>query len=71
MSVIKYSEKFFDDVYEYRQVELPSAIAEKVQYGRLLSEYEWRSLGIQMSKGWIHYGFHRPEPNILLFKRKV
>jgi len=22
-----------------------------------------------MSKGWIHYGYHDPEPHILLFKR--
>jgi hypothetical protein len=34
-----------------------------------LSEYEWRYIGIQMSKGWIHYSNHTPEPQILLFRR--
>ena len=36
---------------------------------RLLSENEWRSLGVQQSRGWVHYEIHRPEPHILLFRR--
>ena len=30
---------------------------------------EWRSLGVQQSRGWVHYELHRPEPHILLFRR--
>jgi len=37
----------------------------------LMSESEWRSLGVQQSIGWVHYMIHEPEPNILLFRRPV
>jgi len=30
---------------------------------------EWRSAGVQQSRGWQHYELHRPEPHILLFRR--
>ena len=36
---------------------------------RLLSESEWRGLGVQQSRGWVHYECHKPEPFILLFRR--
>lgn len=31
----------------------------------LMSEAEWRAIGVQMSPGWIHYMIHRP--GMLLF----
>jgi cyclin-dependent kinase regulatory subunit CKS1 len=37
--------------------------------GKLLTEAEWRELGLQQSRGWIHYEIHKPEPHILLFRR--
>lgn len=30
---------------------------------------EWRGLGVQQSRGWVHYAIHRPEPHIMLFRR--
>ena len=30
---------------------------------------EWRSIGVQQSRGWVHYAVHRPEQHILLFRR--
>lgn len=39
--------------------------------GRLLTENEWRSLGVQQSRGWVHYEIHKPEPHILLFRRPL
>ena len=39
--------------------------------GKLLSEQEWRALGVQQSRGWIHYEVHKPEPHILLFRRPL
>ena len=33
---------------------------------RLMSEYEWRNLGVQQSLGWVHYMLHDPEPHILV-----
>lgn len=66
---IEYSDKYFDDYYEYRHVTLPKQIYKKMPRQRLLQEVEWRSLGVQQSRGWVHYEIHRPEPHILLFRR--
>ena len=55
-----------------RHVVLPQDIAKALpKNGRLLSEIEWRALGVQQSPGWVHYMIHEPEPNILLFKRAL
>jgi len=70
-SEIEYSEKYFDENYEYRHVFLPQAVYMEMPKGMLLSEREWRSLGIQQSKGWLHDGIHTPEPYILLFRRPI
>lgn len=32
------------------------------------TQNEWRSLGVQQSRGWEHYAIHRPEPHIMLFR---
>jgi len=68
---IYYSDKYFDGDYEYRHVMLPKEIAKLVPKTHLMSETEWRSLGVQQSQGWIHYMIHEPEPHILLFRRPV
>ncbi|KNB42891.1 cyclin-dependent kinase [Blastocystis sp. subtype 4] len=87
-SQIDYSDKYYDEQYEYRRtlrfshVTLPKELSKQIPSGQLLSEKEWRSLGIQMSLGWEHYATHkyilssvtdlfRPEPNILLFRRPL
>jgi len=61
---IEYSDKYEDSQYEYRHVILPKEIAKQLPQGknmRLLTETEWRSLGVQQSRGWAHYELHRPE----------
>ena len=69
-SEIEYSDKYYDDYYEYRHVVLPKDTYKKIQSkGKLLSEQEWRALGVQQSRGWVHYEIHKPEPHILLFRR--
>ena len=68
---IEYSEKYQDDLFEYRHVLLPKHIYKKAVRGRLLTENEWRSLGVQQSRGWVHYEVHKPEPFILLFRRPL
>ena len=52
-------------------VHLPEEIAKIVPRNRLLTEEEWRSLGVQQSIGWVHYSCHGPEPHILLFRRPI
>lgn len=47
---------------------LPPDICKMLPKNRLLSEAEWRSLGVQQSRGWVHYAIHRPEPHIMLFR---
>ena len=67
---IEYSEKYFDDYYEYRHVILPKEIMKKIPHGKTtLSEEEWRKLGVNQSRGWNHYAVFLPEPHVLLFRR--
>ncbi|CAF0847964.1 unnamed protein product [Didymodactylos carnosus] len=66
---IFYSDTYKDDNYEYRHVILPPEQTQLLSRTHLLTETEWRNLGVQMSQGWIHYMFHNPEPHILLFRR--
>mmetsp|Transcript_7882 Transcript_7882/g.14297 ORF Transcript_7882/g.14297 Transcript_7882/m.14297 type:complete len:80 (-) Transcript_7882:80-319(-) len=68
---ILYSEKYNDDKYEYRHVTLPADIAKLLPKDKLLTEQEWRSLGVQQSRGWVHYAIHNPERHILLFRREL
>lgn len=42
---IYYSDKYQDDVYEYRHVTLPPKLADLLPKNKLLSEDEWRQLG--------------------------
>jgi len=65
---IDYSDKYYDDIYEYRHVRIPKFLVSRVP-DHLMSEKEWRDLGLQMSPGWCHYMKHGPEPHILLFRR--
>lgn len=70
-SQIIYSAKYYDETHEYRHVILPRSIARSLTRDHLMSETEWRRIGVQMSRGWEHYMWHRPEPHVLLFKRPL
>ncbi|XP_077216681.1 cyclin-dependent kinases regulatory subunit 1-like [Tasmannia lanceolata] len=71
MPEIEYSEKYFDDIFEYRHVVLPRDVAKILPKNVLLTEEEWRGIGVQQSRGWVHYAIHRPEPHIMLFRRPL
>ncbi|KAL1462471.1 hypothetical protein WDU94_014303 [Cyamophila willieti] len=62
-----------DSVYNNRSrhVVLPKELAKLVPKTHLMSEEQWRAIGVQMSPGWIHYMHHSPEPHILLFRRPI
>ena len=68
---IEYSERYSDGVYEYRQVILPREMGAQLKTQGLLSETQWRALGITQSRGWVHYDVHKPEPHVLLFRRPI
>ncbi|EPY30380.1 cyclin-dependent kinase regulatory subunit CKS1 [Strigomonas culicis] len=68
---IMYSDKYYDDMFEYRHVIVPKDIAKFAPKNRLMTEAEWRELGVQQSHGWEHYMIHRPERHVLLFKRPI
>uniref|UniRef100_V5I1B4 Cyclin-dependent kinases regulatory subunit n=1 Tax=Ixodes ricinus TaxID=34613 RepID=V5I1B4_IXORI len=61
---IYYSDKYYDDKFEYRHVVLPKEIAKLVPKSRLMSETEWRGIGVQQSHGWVRYMIHEPEPEL-------
>jgi cyclin-dependent kinase regulatory subunit CKS1 len=73
---IHYSERYCDDKFEYRHVILPKPLLKLIpkQYFkqddsgtlRLLSEREWRGIGITQSLGWVHYETHCKSPFIAL-----
>ena len=42
-----------------RHVILPTDIARLCPKNKLLSETEWRQLGVQQSRGWEHYAVHK------------
>jgi cyclin-dependent kinase regulatory subunit CKS1 len=68
---IEHSEKYEDDVYEYKHVILPKEIYMAMTKSKLLAEPECRALGINQTKGWVHYSIHKPEPHILFFRRPL
>ena len=69
-----------------RHVILPKELADQVPRTHLMTESEWRNLGVQQSPGWTHYLIHEPGKifkvsneliksitvkNLLLFQRKA
>jgi len=64
-----YSHKYEDDTYEYRHVHITQDLVKDVPKNRLMTESEWRGIGIQQSRGWKHYMVHSPERHVILFRR--
>eukprot|EP00794_Sanderia_malayensis_P016770 gene16770-18464_t len=72
MSHFYYSDKYSDDEFEYRHVIVSAPeVRDAIPKGKLMTEREWRLLGVQQSRGWNHYLLHTPEPHILLFRRRL
>jgi len=70
--ILNIQKKYSDSLYEYRHVILPKEVAKRLaDPPKLLTESEWRGLGVQQSLGWVHYEIHKPEPHILLFRRPL
>jgi cyclin-dependent kinase regulatory subunit CKS1 len=46
---IYYSDKYVDEKFEYRHVMLPKDLAKLVPKNHLMTEAEWRKLGVQQS----------------------
>jgi len=47
----------------FRHVVLPKELAKTIPRHKLMTETEWRNLGVQQSQGWIHYMTHDPGNN--------
>lgn len=43
---------------------LPKELLKLVPKTHLMSETEWRGIGVQQSQGWIHYMIHKPGEKI-------
>lgn len=72
---VRYSERYADDKFEYRHVIITSDVLQLCKNlgypEKFLTEEQLKGMGIQQSRGWIHYAYHNPERNILLFKRPL
>ncbi|VDN56017.1 unnamed protein product [Dracunculus medinensis] len=71
-----YSEKYEDDKYEYRHVIIAKDLVKDVPKDKLMTEREWRALGIRQSKGWEHYMVHPAERHarsliVTIFKLRI
>lgn len=44
----------------FRHVVLPKDMQKLVPKTHLMSEQEWRAIGVQQSQGWVHYMIHYP-----------
>ncbi len=44
---------------------LPKDLAKLVPKSHLMTEAEWRGMGVQQSQGWIHYMIHMPGINFI------
>ncbi|XP_055986303.1 cyclin-dependent kinases regulatory subunit 2-like [Sorex fumeus] len=68
---IYYSGKNFNKLCDYRHVMLPRELSKQVPKTHLMSEEEWRRLGVQQNLSWVYYMIHEPQPHILLFRRPL
>ena len=67
---MEYSEKYEDDIYEYKHVILPKEKYKQIKDKKgCLTQDEWINLGVQQSLGWVNYARYAGEPHILLFRR--
>uniref|UniRef100_H2TH99 Cyclin-dependent kinases regulatory subunit n=1 Tax=Takifugu rubripes TaxID=31033 RepID=H2TH99_TAKRU len=65
---IYYSDKYNDEEFEYRHVVLPKELSKLVPSSHLMSEDEWRGLGVQQTSSCALF---LTEPHILLFRRPL
>ena len=38
---------------------MPKELAKGLQKAKLMSDPEWRAIGVQQSRGWEHYAIHK------------
>lgn len=53
------AESFVSLLFGHSHVILPKELAKTLPKSRLLTESEWRGIGVQQSRGWHHYAIHR------------
>jgi len=65
-------------IVNYERSRSPTSLPEEFlplvrthQSGKLLSENQWRQLGITMSMGWQHYLVYSPNPTVICFRRPL
>ena len=63
---IYYSDKYTDDKFEYRHVMLPKDLAKLVPKTHLMTEAEWRNLGVQQSLGRMVYVYTSHLSSVLI-----
>lgn len=66
INIYKYKHVYLFIYFNFRHVVLPKEMAKSIPRTHLLTEDEWRSIGVQQSKGWVHYMIHEPGKYLLL-----
>jgi len=60
MAVVLTAHVLDSRVFRCRHVMLPKEIVKLVPKNHLMTEEEWRGIGVQQSQGWQHYMHHGP-----------
>lgn len=69
MAILPYSKaRLLIHNYEEKK---PVQLIDVALRGRLMSENEWREIGIQMSPGWVNYASFPQNPSAILFRRPL
>lgn len=69
---IRYSERYADGVFEYVHVILTRETYETIRNrSDPLIWKEWTQIGVEIPISWENYMYFKPEPHILLFRRKL
>ena len=68
---IEHSEKYYDELNEYKHVVLTERAAYALPRHRCLRPNEYQKFGIMQTPGWVHYFSVPHERHILMFKRPL
>jgi cyclin-dependent kinase regulatory subunit CKS1 len=69
---IEYGQVYKDQTYEYVNVLLPKGVFTQIKDKiTKFSEEELKNIGMQKVADWENYGMFKPEPHVLLFRKKI
>lgn len=64
---LRVSGVYSDGTFEFMHVILPR----RCKLRTLLTPPEWQRLGVDIGDDWENYAIHRPEPHVLLLRKRL